>query len=94
MTTLRRGFDWTFRSRTTGHQTIVQLPNVPLGVFILAALARRAFSPTGTPRTVLAVIATGALVVWAADELIRGESPFRRALGAVVLLATIVGIFR
>ncbi|MEY2566705.1 MAG: hypothetical protein QOE35_1234 [Actinomycetota bacterium] len=91
---MRRGFDWLFRSRTTGRQTIVQLPNVPLGVFILAALARRVFSPTGTPRTVLAVIATGALVVWAVDELIRGESPFRRALGAVVLLATIVGIFR
>jgi hypothetical protein len=91
---MRRGLDWMFRSRTTGRQTVVQLPNVPLGVFILAALARRVFDPQGTVRTVLTVIGTGALLVWAADEIIRGESPFRRGLGAVVAIATLVRLFR
>lgn len=30
-------------------------------------------------------IGTGALVVWALDELVRGVNPFRRLLGAIVL---------
>lgn len=30
-------------------------------------------------------VGTGALVVWALDELVRGATPFRRLLGAVVL---------
>lgn len=29
----------------------------------------------------------GALLVWALDEVVRGASPFRRVLGAVVLAA-------
>ena len=29
--------------------------------------------------------ASGALIAWALDELIRGASPFRRTLGAIVL---------
>lgn len=38
-------------------------------------------------------IRQGALLVWALDEVVRGASPFRRTLGAVVLatqLATLV----
>ena len=35
----------------------------------------------------LAGVGHGALVVWALDELVRGNSPFRRLLGAVVLAA-------
>jgi hypothetical protein len=32
----------------------------------------------------------GALVVWALDEVVRGASPFRRILGAVILAAQFV----
>ena len=35
----------------------------------------------------------GALVVWALDELVRGASPVRRLLGAVVLIAQLVSLF-
>jgi hypothetical protein len=28
----------------------------------------------------------GAILVWALDEVVRGDSPFRRTLGAVVLV--------
>ncbi|MDQ1372893.1 MAG: hypothetical protein QOJ09_231 [Actinomycetota bacterium] len=87
--TMKRAFDWLFRSRETGRLTIAQLPNLPLGIFILALLVRRVLSPTGTARTAVMVVATGALLWWAVDEILRGESPFRRALGAVVLLATL-----
>jgi hypothetical protein len=32
----------------------------------------------------------GALLVWALDELVRGASPFRRALGGIVLAVGIL----
>ena len=32
-------------------------------------------------------IGRGALLVWALDEVVRGASPFRRTLGAVILAA-------
>jgi len=37
-------------------------------------------------------VGTGALIVWAADEIVRGVNPFRRALGTVVLAAIAVGV--
>jgi len=33
------------------------------------------------------ILAGGALLVWALDEVVRGASPFRRVLGAVILCA-------
>jgi hypothetical protein len=34
----------------------------------------------------------GALLVWALDEVVRGASPFRRVLGAVVLVVQVVSL--
>ena len=34
----------------------------------------------------------GALLVWALDEVVRGASPFRRVLGAVVLVWQVVSL--
>lgn len=84
--TARGVFDWWFRNRETGRITIGQWPNVSLTVFIVAWALRRVLDPTGTVDTVLAVAATTALVVWAFDELLRGVNPWRRALGAGVLV--------
>ena len=39
------------------------------------------------------MIGKGALVVWALDELVRGASPVRRILGAVVLAAELYWLF-
>ncbi|MFA5884640.1 MAG: hypothetical protein WDA60_12370 [Acidimicrobiia bacterium] len=90
--TAGRVFDWWFRNRETGRITIGQWPNVALTVFIVAWGLRRVLDPSGTADTVLAVVATVALVVWALDELIRGVNPWRRALGAVVLAWQVVGL--
>ena len=46
-----------------------------------------------TPRCV-PIVGTVSLVVWAGLEIARGDSPFRRVLGAVVLLATVIGLLR
>ena len=53
---------------------IAQWPNAPLWAYLGATLLRW--------RTVAFV----ALVVWAVLEVWKGESPFRRVLGAVVLV--------
>jgi hypothetical protein len=42
----------------------------------------------------MADVATGAIVVWALDEVIRGVNPWRRLLGAVVLTLSVVSAVR
>lgn len=84
--------DWLFRSRSTGKLTIVQVPNVPLALFVVAWLLRRFAHPPGSLDTALAVVGTVALVVWAGDEVLRGVNPWRRLLGAAVLLLQVVSL--
>jgi hypothetical protein len=87
-----RLLNWLFRNRTTGAITVGQVPNVALGIFLVAALVRRVFDPGGWFGTAVAVVAAAALLWWAADEILRGVNPFRRLLGAAVLVSTLVGI--
>jgi hypothetical protein len=86
---VRRGarslFEWLFRNRTNGRITIAQFPNVALGVFLVAAALRRLLDPAGRSAAALDVLATGGLIWWAVDELIRGVNPWRRLLGSAVL---------
>ena len=89
---LRRAFDWLFRDRRTGAVVVAQVPNLPLALFLVAAAVRRFVQLDGTVGTVVAVVATGALLWWAADEILRGVNPFRRLLGAVVAIVTIAGL--
>jgi hypothetical protein len=88
----RRAFDWLFRDRRTGRIVIAQLPNVPLALFLVAAAVRALVHPDGTAGTVVRVVAAVALLWWGGDEIARGVNPFRRALGAVVFVATVVGL--
>ncbi len=53
-------------------------------------MLRRLLDPTGSLDTALRVIATGGLLWWAADELIRGVNPWRRLLGGGVLAGQLV----
>jgi hypothetical protein len=76
---------WVFRSRRTGRITLVQVPNWPLGVWLLASAVMWLVQPQGWVRGVLVVMAWAALGVWAADEALRGVNPIRRLLGVAVL---------
>ena len=76
--------NWLFRNRHTGEITIGQTPNAPLIIWLVATVIKVIFDPSGAT-------GTGALIVWAADEIVRGVNPFRRAIGAVVLAAIAVG---
>lgn len=88
----RSWVDWLFRSRTTGKLAIVQTPNIPLWIFFVATAVRRVLHPAGSVGTAVSVVGMAALVWWAVDEIARGESPFRRVLGAVVLVFVLVGL--
>src|SRR3954454_21984888 len=78
---VKRAFDWLFRDRTTGRIVIVQWPNAPLLVFLVASIAKRLLHPHGAIGTALTVVAVAALLWWAGDEVVRGVNPFRRILG-------------
>jgi hypothetical protein len=92
-----------FEDRSTGRIVVMQWPNVPLWIWIAASISRR-FVPQGwevavggwhaDPRSVVGVLGTVALVVWAALEAAKGVNPFRRGLGAVVLVSVVARWFR
>ena len=90
-----RSADWWFADRVHGGRTIGQWPNAALGVFLVTLGLRYVLAGVGAgPDAVAALllVGRGALLVWGLDELVRGVNPFRRVLGAVVLLWQVVGL--
>ena len=81
---------WWFGSKD-GRLTLWQLPNPALCVW-MAALVLGMFDLSAAHATAVDGIRHGALLVWAVDEVVRGASPFRRALGAVVLSAQLASL--
>jgi hypothetical protein len=79
--------DWFFRNRRTGEINVAQAPNLPIIVFFVAWVLRWLLSPAGIVLRALDVVVVGSLAWWAVDELFRGVNPWRRTLGAIVLLA-------
>jgi hypothetical protein len=90
VTVFSKAVDALFRDRKTGRIVIAQFPNLAFLVWLGATVIGLVTS--GTASSVLTWIGTGALAFWAADELLRGVNPFRRILGAVVLVWTVVGL--
>ena len=87
-------FGWLFRNAKTGRLAIAQWPNPALWLYLAATLVRRVFAPDGVAGTAVTVTAAIGLVWWAGGELLRGDSRFRRGLGAVVLIAFGVGLLQ
>ena len=88
-----RLIDWWFRDRSTGKIVVGLIPNaaivvwmVATGVQLVGALRER--------EEQLRWIGSGALIVWGADELVRGVNPFRRLAGAVVLGWQVLALLR
>lgn len=73
---------WWFRA-SDGRSTLWQWPNPALCVWMVTLVLGR-FELSATHATAVNDIRHGALFVWALDEVVRGASPFRRALGAVI----------
>lgn len=89
---LARLVDWWFRDRRTGSIVVGQFPNAPLWVWIAATAVRVVASPSGTAATALSVVGGLGLAVWAVLELGWGVNPWRRLLGAVVLVGQLAGL--
>lgn len=84
--TLRDAVNWAFRSRQTGRITLVHPPNaLALTSGALTASTLLARRSPGAARAA-AVLGRVTGLVWAADEVVRGVNPFRRAVGAVALV--------
>lgn len=66
-----------------GRLAVFQAPNPALGVFLAALVLR--WSPWDARDTELLWIGRGALIVWAVDELLRGDAWVRRLFGVLVL---------
>jgi hypothetical protein len=79
-----------FRDRTTGRVVIGQWPNVPLALWLVCLVIGRLAHPHGDWSAALSILGTASLVVWAGDEIARGVNPWRRVLGAVVLVALVL----
>ncbi len=73
---------------------MAQAPNLALVVFAVATVAGRLLDGHHQASRVLSDVASGAIVFWSLDELIRGVNPWRRVLGAVVLTVTLVSVVR
>lgn len=82
-----------FRDRQTGTIVIIQLPNLPLLLFLAASAIERLGHPHGRFGTIMSVAALISLLWWALDEAVRGVNPFRRILGVVVGLISLIGAF-
>ena len=82
---------WWVRDRR-GRLAVAQWPNAALWVWLTARVLGWA-DVTSLDEQTLRGIGTGALLVWALDEVLRGASPFRRVLGAVVLAAQLWALF-
>jgi hypothetical protein len=72
------------RDHRTGRIVLVQVPNPALGVWLLTTVFLRV-GLFGDRAEEFRWIGGGALIAWAADEVIRGANPARRLLGSVVL---------
>jgi hypothetical protein len=81
---------WWFRS-SDGHLTLWQPPNPALWVWI-AALVLGRLDLSAARTTAVDGVRHGALLIWALDEVVRGASPFRRVLGAVILCAQLAAL--
>jgi hypothetical protein len=82
-----------FLSNSEGRIVMWQKPNPPLVawlVFTVLGLLLHA----GTLRSIVHLAAHIAILIWAALELFWGASPFRRTLGAIVMLLTVLSVLR
>ncbi|BAM90780.1 hypothetical protein S58_48010 [Bradyrhizobium oligotrophicum S58] len=83
---MRRCLDWFFRNRQTGEITIAQMPNPALWIVLVASVVSWIWHPPARAGFDLDCLVKAGLVVWAFDELLRGVNPWRRCLGAAVMI--------
>jgi hypothetical protein len=79
---------WWIRDRD-GEVAIAQPPNPALVVWLVTVVVGWTHLLDDRRTAVVGHVGQGALLAWALDELLRGASPVRRLLGAVVLVGVL-----
>ncbi|MET3961000.1 hypothetical protein ABIE44_000934 [Marmoricola sp. OAE513] len=93
MATSRRfSLDWWLRD-DEGHLVVAQVPNPAIGVWMATVVLGWSDLLNDADQRLLTTLGRGALLAWAADEVLRGSAPFRRVLGLVVGTFTLVHLF-
>lgn len=69
---------------------MAQWPNPALTVWLIVVVIGWTGVLQAARSSTVANVGRGALIVWALDELVRGTSPIRRVIGAVVLTTQLV----
>jgi hypothetical protein len=77
-----------------GKLALAHLPNPALAVWLVTVVVGWTGLLASDRADTVKAIGQGALIVWALDELVRGSSPARRVLGAVVLVVQVLHLFR
>jgi len=83
-------FNHIFRD-SNGKIAIIQWPNIPLSGWILFKVAAM-ISNNSSLIDVFNIFGTVLLLIWASLELTNGTSTFRRILGLVILIFTILNM--
>jgi hypothetical protein len=86
---MQRAVRWLFEDRSTGRIVVFQWPNIPLWIWIISGVVGLVVSAGW-----ISVVGTVALAVWAVLEIWKGVNPFRRGLGAIVLLGILARLVR
>ncbi|MBM36807.1 MAG: hypothetical protein CL460_06530 [Acidimicrobiaceae bacterium] len=77
---------WWFEDASTGRIVVAQRPNLLLGICVIGVLASWVWSQSAG----VLLLCRISWLTWAADELFRGVNPWRRLLGFLVGLFTIL----
>ena len=80
---------WFFKD-DKGKYAIIAPPNLPL-MLIIIGYVMTTLIHTGPIYHLFSALQHGAVFLWSYLEIRYGESPFRRALGAVVMIAFLYG---
>lgn len=73
-----------------GNIAIFQAPNLPIILWFTCAVLNTFIADTSTVHRVLETVGFGALFVWAWLEIFYGVNYFRRALGAIILVVSVL----
>ena len=85
---------WWFEDRRTGRVVVAQAPNALLWIFIACWTGGKVFQADDAVGRTLSGVASASLALWSLDEIVRGVNPWRRTLGAGVLMAELISLIR
>jgi hypothetical protein len=80
-------------SDSEGRVVLAQWPNPALAVWLVSVVVGWTGILDQDRADTLSTVGSGALLVWAVDEVVRGSSPARRVLGVAVLAFQVVRLF-